>query len=64
MGEPMLTEEQANKLKQLADNVTKAKVLLVTETGSSNFMLKVVAVTAEGAEKEFDEYLATLTMKE
>lgn len=57
----MLTEEQANKIKELASNLTKANVLLVTGTGGSNFMRKIVAVIAE---KEFDEYLATLTMKE
>lgn len=61
MGEPMLTEEQANKVKQLADNVAKATVLLAVGPNGSVFIRKIAVMNAE---KEFDEYLATLTMKE
>ena len=61
MGEPMLTEEQANKLKQLAGNIAKASVLLAAGPNGSVFIRKLAAMNAQ---KEFDEYLATLTMKE
>ncbi len=58
MGEPMLTEEQANKLKQLAFNCVEATANYVHR---NSVISKLAAINAK---KEFDEYLATLTMKE
>lgn len=60
MGVAMLTEEQANKIKQLAFNCVEATARYST-VSSPSAISKIALVRTK---KEFEEYFATLTMKE
>lgn len=60
MGEPMLTQQEMLKIKQLTFNCIEAVARYLT-VSSPSVISKIALVRTK---KEFEEYLATLTMKE